>query len=224
MSWQQADRFLRDGLDALAIALSEEQIEKLMLFLNELQCWNQKFNLSAIREPVAMVQLHLLDSLTLYPLLQSFCQYSAVNHPEHTIRLLDVGTGAGLPGVPLAIALSGVSVTLLDSNHKKTQFLFQTLIKLSISNATVETSRVELYAAAHPFDLIVSRAFSSLREMVASSKHLLSADGQFWAMKGVYPEEELVQCSEARLLDVHTLQVPELDVRRHLLVMKSKSP
>ena len=211
------DYKLRQGLLAMNILLDEAQVTLLLRYLTELDKWNRAYNLSAIRDPQAMVSLHLLDSLALYPGLRRFIK--ARPQPP---RLLDVGTGAGLPGLPLAIACPALPVTLLDSNGKKTRFLFQAAVKLGLNNVIIENNRVEKFSPATKFAIVTSRAFASLGDMVTCCAHLLEEGGQFWAMKGLYPRRELAACSGAELLRADALQVAGVDAERHLIVLTPK--
>lgn len=208
-----ARKILVQGLRDMGIALKEEQLQTLLTYLKILHKWNQVYNLSAIRDPDAMATLHVLDSLALAPYLQSFLQRSA-----SPVQVIDVGTGAGLPGLPLAVACPQAAVTLLDSNGKKTRFLFQAIVKLGLSNVEVVNNRAEKFSPEHKFAIVTSRAFASLENMIRTSSHLLAEDGEFWAMKGAYPEKELVECG-AELHRVHRLHIPGCE-ERHLLVMK----
>ncbi|MEQ6289753.1 16S rRNA (guanine(527)-N(7))-methyltransferase RsmG [Vogesella sp. GCM10023246] len=199
------------GLAAIGLELSEQQVGLLEGYLGLLAKWNQTYNLTAIREEERMVSYHLLDSLTLVPQLAG------------GTRLLDVGSGGGMPGIPAAIARPDLHVVLLDANHKKTTFLRQAAIELKLSNVEVITGRVEAYQPEQKFDRITSRAFAELADFVKLSRHLLAADGQFVAMKGVYPYEEIAQLPEGfAVSEVRPLQVPGLDAERHLVRVVAK--
>ncbi len=213
------------GLEELSISLSEQKINLLLGYLQELHKWNKAYNLSAIRDPEAMVSRHLLDSLALVPYLQEFVStYNNKGFNDEKIHLIDVGTGAGLPGLLLAIVFPEINATLLDSNGKKTRFLFQTAVKLGLKNVFIENNRIEKFSPANKFAIVTSRAFASLEDMVNGSAHLLAEKGEFWAMKGIYPETELVDCSHlARLSVAHKLKIPECDGERHLIILKPVS-
>lgn len=199
---------LASGVQQLGLNLELQQVDRLMTYLHLFEKWNQAFNLSAIREPAAMVKLHLLDSLSIAPLLEG----------EHFI---DVGTGGGLPGIPLAIQFPQRSFTLLDSAGKKTRFLFQVKQELGLDNVTVENRRVEQYHPARGFDGVISRAFASLQDMVKSCAHLLNPSGRFWAMKGQVPLAELQEIEQYCTIEhCHDLQVPGVDAQRCLLVIR----
>ena len=194
------------GLAAIGLELSSAQLDLLEGYLGLLAKWNQTYNLTAIREEERMVSYHLLDSLTLVP------------HLAGGSRLLDVGSGGGMPGIPAAIARPDLQVVLLDANHKKTTFLRQAAIELKLSNVEVITGRVEAYQPEQKFDRITSRAFSELSEFVKLSRHLLAEQGQFVAMKGVYPYEEIAQLpADMAVSEVLPLSVPGLDAERHLV-------
>ncbi len=185
--------------------MTATQQDSLLAYLELLAKWNRAYNLTSIREPQQMIPRHLLDSLVVGPLLQGS-------------RVIDVGTGAGLPGVPLAILFPEREFHLLDSNGKKTRFLFQVKTALALDNMTVHHARVEKFEPGQAFDAVLSRAFASLRDMVAGCRHLVSTTGRFLAMKGAYPHRELAEIEDqCDLVAVHTLQVPGLDEQRHLV-------
>jgi 16S rRNA (guanine527-N7)-methyltransferase len=202
------EQLLADGLRAQGLALSSTQQQKLLDYLALLHKWNRVYNLTAVRDPEKMVAHHLLDSLSVLPQV-----------PAGT--LLDVGCGAGLPGIPLAIARPDVMVTMLDSNHKKTTFVQQVCIQLALANANVVCARVEKWQPPQLFDCSVSRAFSDLGEFVRRVAPKLKQGGILLAMKGVYPNEELAQLPrEARVEQVFALTVPGLDAQRHLVTLR----
>ncbi len=214
-------QLLFDGLSKIDIELSENQQNLLLAYLEAFHKWNKAINLSAIRDPKEMVSRHLLDSLVLVPYLRDYIDSTKGNSTK-PLRLIDVGTGGGLPGFPLAICFPDAQVTLLDSNGKKTRFLFQTALKLKLLNIQVENKRVEAFHPEEKFDIVTSRAFASLFDMVAGAAHLLIPNGQYWAMKGQYPEAELKQCSsKVNVIATHKLQVPQCNEERHLMVLSS---
>jgi 16S rRNA (guanine527-N7)-methyltransferase len=177
----------------------------LLQYLDLLAKWNRVYNLTAIRDKEQMVSNHLLDSLVLT---------GYVSGP----RILDVGSGAGLPGIPLALANPAWDITLLDSNHKKTAFLQQAGAELALANITVVSERVESWHPTQRFDCIVSRAFADLAEFVTLAKHLLKPGGYFAAMKGLHPYEEIEKLPAGwRARDVVELRVPGLNAVRHLV-------
>ena len=192
---------------ALGVALADAQVATLERYLDLLEKWNRVYNLTAIRERSRMVTHHLLDSLAVLP---------HVRGP----RVLDVGSGAGLPGIPIAIAGPALQVTLLESNHKKSAFLTQAVAELSLANVQVVTERVESWQPAARFDTIVSRAFAELGEFVALAGRLLAPQGVLAAMKGVHPFEEIERLPQGyRVERVVRLSVPGLDAERHLVLM-----
>jgi 16S rRNA (guanine527-N7)-methyltransferase len=201
---------LAEGLAAMGAALDAAAQAKLVAYLRLIEKWNKVHNLTAVREPGQMVVLHLLDSLSVLP------------HVTGAKTLLDVGTGAGLPGIPLAIARPDLEVTLLDASHKKAAFLRQAKAELSLPNVRVACERVEKWQPAAPFDIIVSRAFSELADFVEQAGHLLAPGGTMLAMKGVHPFEEIAKLpSSHRVENVVELTVPTLDAQRHLILLKA---
>lgn len=200
---------IKTGLDQLSVGLGDLQVEQLRQYVGLLEKWNKIYNLTAVREPARMVSLHLLDSIAIVPHLVG----------AHTV--IDVGTGGGLPGIPVAIACPGLSVTLLDTISKKTTFVRQAVTELHLANATVVTERVETYQPPTKFDLVISRAFAELKDFANSAGHLAKDGGKLLAMKGVYPHEEIARLPEAyRVSAVCPLRVPGLDAQRHLVVIE----
>ncbi len=196
------------GLRAMELTLSAAAQEKLLAYLALLDKWNRTFSLTALREADKAVSHHLLDSLAILPFVPA-------------ASLLDVGSGGGMPGIPLAIACPDLSVTLLDSNAKKTAFLRQAMIELGLKNVSVHAGRVEQYHPQLRFTAIASRAFASLADFVALSAHLLAPDGAWLAMKGVYPQAEIDELPAGVTVDaVHPLRAPGIDGERHLVIMK----
>ena len=201
---------LDQGLAAMDIDLPAPQRGRLLDYLRLLEKWNRVHNLTAIREPEQMVVLHLLDSLSLLP------------HVAGARTLLDVGTGAGLPGIPLAIARPDLAVTLLDASHKKAAFLRQAKAELGLANVEVACERVEGWHPPAPFDLVVSRAFAELADFVVQAGHLVAPGGAMLAMKGVYPFEEIARVPAShRVENVIALAVPTLEAHRHLVLLKA---
>ncbi|MDP2787860.1 MAG: 16S rRNA (guanine(527)-N(7))-methyltransferase RsmG [Pseudomonadota bacterium] len=195
------------GLGALQLDLSAQQKAALLNTLSLLGKWNKTYNLTAIHEPERMLTHHILDSLALTPYLGSGA-------------LLDVGSGAGFPGIPLAIVRPDLSVTVMDASQKKCGFMQQTAIELKLANVSVVHARVESYQAPEKFMQIVSRAFSDLSEFVRLSGHLLAPGGVWLAMKGVQPDDEIAQLKVARVVRALPLQVPGLNAERSLIVME----
>lgn len=199
---------LEQGLRQMSIDLPPQAREKLLAYAALLYKWNKTYSLTAMREHDKAVSHHLLDSLAVLPFV-----------PEG--RLLDVGSGGGMPGIPLAIACPELSVTLLDSNSKKAAFLQQAAIELNLSNISVHCGRVEQYHPPLGFDSITSRAFSELADFVRLSWPLLAAGGRWLAMKGVWPHEEISRlAADVQVETVHRLQVPGVDGERHLVVLR----
>lgn len=198
---------LASGLAALGLDLDTAQQQKLLNYVALIAKWNKVYNLTAVRDPEAMVTQHLLDSLTVLPHLAG-------------PRLIDVGCGAGLPGIPLAIARPEWKVGLLDSNHKKATFLRQACLELGLTNAEVVCERVERYRLEAGFDTVISRAFSDLGEFARLTAHLLTKDGKLYAMKGVYPHDEIGRLPQHfKVQEVIPLTVPGMDANRHLVIM-----
>ena len=199
---------LADGVAQLGLSLPQATQQRLLDYLSLLTKWNQAYNLTAVRDPSEMVNQHLLDCLAVVPYVSA-------------LTILDVGSGAGLPGVPLALALPNAQVTLLDSNQKKTAFLRQAAIELGLGNATIECARVERWSTAQSFELVISRALSDLSEFVTLAGRLVAAGGALAAMKGVYPHEELAHLPHGfRLRQAQALSVPGLHAVRHLLLLE----
>lgn len=196
---------LKSGIAKLGITLSTDAQNKLLDYLALLHKWNKVYNLTAIRDPQQMVSNHLLDSLAVMPHLW----------PS---RWLDVGCGAGLPGVVLAIALPDWQFTLLDSNSKKTSFVQQAIIELGLPNASVLCARVEEWQPPERFDGIISRAYTELGDFLRSTRHLVAEHGRWAAMKGS-PEQELAGVpGGCRVERVIPLQVPGLQAARSLVI------
>jgi len=198
---------LHGGLEELGFLFPDEVEHRLLEYIALLGKWNEAYNLTAVRDPLQMITHHILDSLAIRPFLKG-------------PAIIDIGSGAGLPGIPLAIARPQYNFTLLDSNSKKTRFMIQAKGELALANVQVVHERVEKYNPAQKFDTLVTRAFASLAEMVAAAQHLLAPEGEFVAMKGAYPGDELEQVPEPfRVFEVIELHVPGLGERRHLVRM-----
>lgn len=197
---------LLKGAAQLGVDLTNTEAEQLVNYLLLLDKWNRAYNLTSIRQINDMLPLHVLDSLIVHP------RVSGVT------RLIDVGTGPGLPGIILAIMNPDLPITLLDSNGKKTRFLFQVRTALKLDNVTIVNGRVEAYQPPELFDMIVSRAFASLHDMTRWCRHLLADDGCFLAMKGQYPVTELEAiAADYRLVQAESVQIPGVEGERHLL-------
>ncbi|MEW6253149.1 MAG: 16S rRNA (guanine(527)-N(7))-methyltransferase RsmG [Planctomycetota bacterium] len=199
---------LSAGIAALGLTLPDGAGQKLLAYLALLDKWNRVYNLTAVRDAGRMVSHHLLDSLAAVPHFRG-------------ATVLDVGSGGGLPGIPLAIARPELQVTLIDSIAKKTAFLLQAKAELGLANLAVVTGRVEDFRPEAGFDEITSRAFSDLREFVGLTRHLLKPGGHWLAMKGLYPHEEIaVLPAGVKVSADHALAVPGLDATRHLIVLE----
>ena len=199
---------LEAGIDYLSINLSSHTVDNLLSYLRLLIKWNKAYNLTAIRDPAEMIDKHLLDSLSMVPHMQAD-------------RILDVGTGAGLPGMILAIVYPKKIFTLLDTNGKKTRFLIQAKLELKLDNVIIENRRVESWHPDTLFPVVMSRAFSSIVDMVDWTQHLMAKNGVILAMKGVYPEKEIEFLpTNFKITASHKLVVPGLNSERHLLEIK----
>ena len=204
----QYRQLLAEGIAALNIDCSPKQLELLMQYLNLLVRWNKTYNLTAIREPIAMIGLHLLDSLAVH------------SHITDKKRLIDVGTGPGLPGIPLAIMNPDKHFSLLDSAGKKTRFLFQVRTELGLENVIEINMRAEAHEPLEHYDTVLSRAFSSLSDMLDTCEHLLTGQGCFMAMKGRLSESELAGISSRYSVDeVCRLNILEVEGERHLVTL-----
>lgn len=198
---------LEEGLMALGISLPESARKCLLEYCDLLAKWNRTYNLTSITEPAQMISHHLLDSLAVLPHLPNG-------------RVIDIGTGPGLPGIPLSIARPEQRFVLLDSNGKKTRFINQVVGELGLPNVTVINERVENYLPEETFDVVISRAFASINDMLEASAHLVSEKGLFLAMKGKYPHSEIEQLLRGfELISVVPLTIKGLDAERHLLML-----
>jgi len=201
------DALLKSGLKRQGLELSDDKIQLLLDYHALLVKWNKAYNLTAVRDPAEMISRHLLDSLSIIPHITGE-------------RILDVGTGPGLPGIPMSICFPEKDFTLLDSNGKKTRFLTQSKIELKLTNMTPVQSRIESFEAPL-FDAITSRAFATLKDMVDGSIHLLKEDGFFYAMKGIYPQGEIDELDErVSVVDCFALHVPGEEGERHLVKIR----
>lgn len=199
---------LSQGARELGVDLSEVQHEKLLGYLSLLIKWNKAYNLTAVRDPDEMVSRHLLDSLSVVPYIQGE-------------RQLDVGSGGGMPGIPLAILFPDMHVTCLDSNGKKTRFLTQIKLELKLDNLQVIHSRAEAFQPEQPFTGIISRAFSSLEDFTQWTRHMGDTHTRWLAMKGLHPADELVALpADFRLESAQALAVPGCQGQRHLLILR----
>lgn len=191
----------------MQLSLTDGQQQQLLAFLALLNKWNKAYNLTAVRDERQMVSRQLLDSLSILPWVT-------------TDHLLDVGAGGGLPGIPLAIALPEASFTLLDSNGKKTRFLNQCVLELGLDNVDVIHGRAEDCQPSEPFAQISSRAFTALENLVTWCGPLLATEGEFLAMKGQFPDDEVAALPAGwQVKSSHSLEVPGADGERHLLLV-----
>ena len=203
MEGRTLEQKLIDGMAAMRLELPGEAQAKLLAYLELLAKWNRAYNLTAVRDPLEMVPRHLLDSLAALAFL-------------HGETLADLGSGAGLPGIPLAIARPDLAVTLIESNGKKARFLREAARALPLPNVTIREARIQ--DAAGPFDSVTARAFASLADMLAWGGHLLAADGRWLARKGRIDPAELAAVPDGfRVLAVHRLAVPGIDGERNLV-------
>ncbi len=200
---------LRDGLHEMGIAHSTQQEDQLLAYISLLQKWNTAFNLSGVRDVQDMLSRHLLDSLSLHTRLSGQ-------------RVLDVGTGPGLPGIPLAIWNPDKTFDLLDSNGKKTRFVFQAVLELGLNNVRVHHKRIETFTPEANIDVIVSRAFSTLQDLVSLTHHLqVNGHTKIIAMKGQYPQSELEQLPpEVDVIAIEKVVIPGNSGERHLIELR----
>lgn len=204
---------LAQGLTSLDLALDGEAQGKLLAYLTLLEKWNKTFALTALRDRDKAVSHHLLDSLAVLPQVDALAGD----------RLLDVGSGGGQPGIPLAIARPGLNITLADSNSKKVAFLRQVVIELGLPRVAVQAGRIEAWQPEQGFSAIISRAFADTGDFVRLTRHLLAPGGVWLAMKGVYPQEELSHLpAGVGVAAVQELQVPGVEGARHLVVLREE--
>jgi 16S rRNA (guanine527-N7)-methyltransferase len=204
----ECHKLLVTGLEALKLTLPENQIEQLLNFIKLIEKWNKAYNLTAIRSRQDMIRLHLLDSLAVLSYIKGH-------------KVIDIGTGAGLPGIPLAIALPQTEFTLLDSNAKKTRFVQQAVLELKLKNVTICHQRVEKFHPETAFNEIITRAFTNLSDMVQLTSHLLNKEGVLFAMKGKMQESEIALLSSQYLVNQIPIRVPGIDAERCLIKIKS---
>jgi 16S rRNA (guanine527-N7)-methyltransferase len=190
------------GLKAFGLDVGEHGNDALLRFIKLIAKWSKAYNLTAVRDPLEMVSLHILDSLAILPYL-------------HSPRIADIGTGAGLPGIPLAICRPDCQFTLVDSNSKKTRFVQQAVLELKLKNVEVVHSRVELLQPEILFSTVICRAFASMPDILQLTGHLLVEDGALLAMKGQQPEQELIDLAET--YSVIPLTVPGIAAERCLI-------
>jgi 16S rRNA (guanine527-N7)-methyltransferase len=198
---------LEQGINELGLNIPSATVGRLLQYLDLIRKWNRVYNLTAIKDPGEMLSHHIIDSLSIIPYIRGE-------------NILDIGSGAGLPGIPLSLVFPQRHIVMLDSNAKKTRFIQQAITELGLDNAESIHSRVEDYTASEGFDTVVSRAFSSLSDFVQLARPLMKNTGQLLAMKGRYPTQELEDLpSDIHIEAVHRLEVPLLDSERHLVQM-----
>ncbi len=193
---------LKSGIEQLGLDATAAQIDSLLAFVALIEKWNKAFNLTAIRDRDEILRLHILDSLTVLPFITGE-------------KIIDVGTGAGLPGIPLAIFMPSVQFTLLDSNSKKTRFVQQAILELNLKNVEVVHGRVESLARNGEYDAVLSRAFASLSDIMLLTDYLLQSEGVLIAMKGQIPVQELKNIT--RSYSVKSIVVPGVEAERCVL-------
>jgi len=202
---------LEHGLAQAGLVLSAQQQQQLLDYVLLLHKWNKAYNLTSVRHPDDMVVKHILDSLVVSPHLKGQ-------------QFIDVGTGPGLPGIPLAIANPDKQFTLLDSLGKRIRFIRQVLHELGLTNVTPVQSRVEDFTPEHGFDAVLSRAFASMSDMVSWCHHLPHAQGCFYALKGQVDQQEIDALpTDCSVTDIKALKVPGLEGARHLVILRDKS-
>ncbi len=211
MSQQQLEQQLYQGLVALGLEQSADVQAQLLRFIQLLAKWNKTYNLTAIRQPADMVAKHLLDSLAILPFLQSG-------------NIIDIGTGPGLPGIPLSLVRISDHFTLLDSNSKKTRFVTQAIMELGIQNVSVVQSRAEAYQPAHPYDVVIARAFAEIKDLLQRVQHLCVPGARVLAMKGQYPTDEMDGWPAGfRCESVEKISIPDMPGERHVVLIRYES-
>lgn len=202
---------LKELLEQAQINLSESQIEQQLVLVGLLDKWNKAYNLTSVRNPKDMLTRHIMDSLAVRQYLQGQ-------------RFIDVGTGPGLPGLPLAIAEPDKEFVLLDSLGKRIRFIRQVCHELKLTNVTPVQARVEDYQDEKKFDGVISRAFASLNDMLSWCEHLPAEKGRFYALKGLYPQEELDELpANYKTESIEQINVPGIDASRHIVIISKRS-
>ena len=205
---QDLHSILASGLEALSLNLTDNQQHQLVEFVLLINKWNKAYNLTSVRCPKQMMVKHVLDSLAIVPHLTGD-------------NIIDVGTGPGLPGMPLAIAFPDKTFTLLDSLGKRVRFMTQCVHTLKLTNVTPVNSRVENHVGDKPYDIVLSRAFASLKDMLHWCEHLVDSDGQFLALKGQFPQSEIDEVSDHfQVTATENITVPNLEGERHLVWLR----
>lgn len=205
----EADAALRRACEQLPFSVSESQHAQLLAFLALIHKWNKAYNLTSIRDPLAMVTVHIVDSIAVYPHLKGN-------------KFIDVGTGPGLPGVPLAILYPEAEFVLLDSLGKRIRFLKQVAFELKLANIEPIQSRVEAYSLSR-FDMVITRAYASIEQMLSSCQHLVDSRGEFLALKGQHPTDELNSVPNGYTISgIEPIDVPGLNAERHVIKIKKQ--
>jgi len=198
---------IQGGIMALNLAVDSEGINKLARFVGLLAKWSRVYNLTSVRRPKDIIARHILDSLAVVPYLDGH-------------QILDLGTGAGLPGIPLAAARPDATITLLDSNAKKLRFVRHVMAELRLDNIRVRHCKMEEYRPAQPFETVVCRAFSSLSDIIQHAGDVCTDEGRILAMKGVYPVAEIEELADPDWVqEVVPINVPGLDAQRHVVIL-----
>ena len=208
---QVSHRRLRNGIKTLGLKVDQQRERLLLEYLGLMEKWGQTYNLTSIRDLDNMVTLHVLDSLAAAPYIKG-------------PRVLDVGSGAGLPGFPLAIVFPRLTMTLVESRKNKAQFLLYAVSKLELKNIEVVSQRVEQYEPPKKFDTLIARAFAPIAGLVDKAGHLCASDGQILALKGRDPSAEVVAMGQDDFIvaAVHPVKVPGLTARRHIVVLEHR--
>jgi len=206
---QELLKILDSGISEMGLLVSANIQMKLIHYIELLHKWNKIYNLTSIRHKKQMVSVHLLDSLAILPYLSGE-------------KIIDVGTGAGLPGFVLALCCPNKQFVLIDSNRKKTRFINQAVTELGIKNVVVTYARIESFEFETSFDQIVSRAYTSLQVFIKSTSHLANAKTEYLGMKGLIPEDEITELGERYDVKSIPLSVPNVEGQRHLIIMTSK--
>ncbi len=206
---QELLKILENGLTTLNLTVNPDVQAQLIQYITLLHKWNKIYNLTAVRHKKAMVSAHLLDSLAILPYITGD-------------TVLDVGSGGGLPGIVLALCLPEKQFVLIDSNSKKTRFLKQAVTELKLTNVTVEHVRAESYEFETSFDQIVSRAYTNLQAFIKTTCHLATTKTEYLAMKGQIPLDEITELEQEYTIKSVTLNVPNVEGQRHLIIMTSK--
>lgn len=201
-------RILEQGIATMGLSVSAEQQQQLVAYVALMHKWNKAYNLTSVRDPEQMMVKHILDSLSIMPHI-------------HGTRVIDVGTGPGLPGMPLAIVLPHCHFTLLDSLGKRVRFMKQCVHELGLPNVVCVHTRVEDHPGDPAYDVVLSRAFASLKDMLHWCAHLVDSTGNFLALKGQFPHSEIEEVSDHfQVIEVQPLEVPDLVGERHLVTIK----